>query len=173
MTFPEDFIIEHRGGACPYQAEGSFGDDRFYFRYRSDNASLAVGPAEEKPAKPWYPLMPAHPPRLYAEIFGVFDDPFRGYLSREEADELIERLISMLKPPEEWEHGTHTDRLIAYFDALDKIKNDRQQAAKTDDQGTDASDGRGLHRCVQDDRCLVGAEPEGNLSEEGEVECWR
>lgn len=118
-ALPEDFVIEHEGGACPYQAEGSFGEDRFYFRYRSDNASLSVGPEGPKEGKRgWQHALPEHPPRLYAEIFSVFDDPYRGWLSKEEAHTLMAQLISLLKPPGEWEHGTHRDRLAAMVQAM-------------------------------------------------------
>lgn len=128
MALPDDFIIEHEGGVCPYQAEGTFGDDRFYFRYRSDNAQLSVGPAEQQPDDEWRFPMPDHPPRLYAEIFNVFGDPLRGFLDRDEAHDLMERLISMLKVPEEWVEGTHHDRLIAAVEALTKAWGDPKVA---------------------------------------------
>jgi hypothetical protein len=126
MTLPDDFIIEHEGGTFPYQAEGTFGEDIFYFRYRSDNAQLSVGPPADKSVRGWCTPLPAHPPRLYAEIFGVFDDPMRGWLSKEEAHELMGRLVPMLKPPVEWEYGTHHDRLAAMLDAI-KAKDEKKE----------------------------------------------
>lgn len=113
---PEGFVIDWEGGACPYQAEGSFGGERFYFRYRSDNASLSVGPPSETDSS-----MPVHPPRLYAVIFGVFDEPLRGFLERKEAHELMARLVDLLKPPSEWDHGTHRDRLVAFLNLLSAV----------------------------------------------------
>lgn len=130
---PENFIIDHEGGMYPYQAEGRFGDEVFYFRYRSDNAQLSVGlpESDEDKPHPWYFPMPVHPPRLYAEIPDVFDDPMRGWLSKEEAHDLMVRLVSMLKPPSEWEQGTYHDRLVSYLDALrvamDKVKKSQGQ----------------------------------------------
>ena len=93
--------------------------ERFYFRYRHDDAQLSVGPAEENGPDPeWYGVMPAHPPRLYAEIHDVTGDEDRGWLDETDAVALIHRLIGMLKPTEQVEGGTHIDRLKATVDAM-------------------------------------------------------
>jgi hypothetical protein len=105
--------IETLGGACPCQGYGTLDGERFYFRYRHDDAQLEVGPPDEHDDD-----MPTRPPRLYAEINDVTGDFERGWLDDEDAIKLIHRMIPMLKPPAEWAHGTYQDQLQTAVSAM-------------------------------------------------------
>ncbi len=101
-------VIDQIGGMCPVQGYGTVNDEPFYFRFRSDCAQLYVGPIDEEDG------IPADPPRLYAEINDVYNEPFRGYLSGEESRALLWRLVELLKPNQE----TQRDRLVKYLEKL-------------------------------------------------------
>lgn len=67
--------ITQQGGACPYQAEGTILGQHFYFRFRSDFASLTVGETEQ------------------VVIGGVTGDPYSGTLSCDEFEKLFRKLL--------------------------------------------------------------------------------
>lgn len=67
--------ISEQGGACPYQATGTVLGQHFYFRFRSDFASLQIGDGET------------------VGISGVTGDSYAGSLSEEEFEKLFRKLL--------------------------------------------------------------------------------
>lgn len=67
------------GGACPVQAQGSYQDMEFYFRYRHGEASLGWG---------------ADPIRLpeYEDVL-PYGDTFDGYMTVEEFEDVFSNLM--------------------------------------------------------------------------------
>ncbi len=109
-----DIIIEQIGGMCPVQGYGTIDGERFYFRYRHDDAQLYVGPEVDDEDLGMPDLAN---PRLYAEINNVFGHADRGWLENDEAVELLHRLVDMLKPRIEWQATGH-ERLSNLVDFL-------------------------------------------------------
>lgn len=123
-----DVQIESIGGMCPVQGYGTIDGERFYLRYRHDCAELYVGPEEEQELDEFglREMMPdLHNPRLYAEINNVTGEYDRGWLDENQARLLLDKLIELLKPPAEWEHGTGMEQLAAQVEFLSKMMRQR------------------------------------------------
>lgn len=107
-----DIVVEQIGGMCPVQGYGTIDGERFYFRYRHDDAQLYVGPGVDDEGLP-----DLDNPRLYAEINDVSGHVDRGWLENDEAVELFHRLVGELKPLTEWQTTGH-ERLSNLVDLL-------------------------------------------------------
>lgn len=83
-----EVTIDYSGGSCPFQAWGSIGTERFFFRYRWDHARLEIGPAGDDPD------IPARPAPLVAHLENVSGDRYRGSLSDDEAEALMRELFT-------------------------------------------------------------------------------
>ena len=67
--------VSEQGGACPFQAQGTILGMPFYFRFREDFASLAIGDAESVGR---------------SEVTG---NPYSGFLSNEEFEAIFRKLL--------------------------------------------------------------------------------
>lgn len=77
-----NIIIEHQGGACPYQAEGYVNDYPFYFRARGNKLQFNVNKIGER--------YEDHDVIFYyEETYGVW--PEAGYIDKEIAEDFISR----------------------------------------------------------------------------------
>lgn len=74
----DGLVISNIGGYCPVQAEGTIGDQEFYFRARGDSWRMSIG--GDVVCKPDW---------TYREHYGTW--PEAGYMSLEEATKFIER----------------------------------------------------------------------------------
>lgn len=88
-------------GVIPMQAWGMLGDAPFYFRFRSDYASLEVYPGgqglDERNIRAHRSVRPA----LVASRSGVTGDPYAGDLPGAKAAEVFADLHERLAPPSE------------------------------------------------------------------------
>ena len=78
-------------GHTPVQAEGTLGARPFYFRYRHDNASLAVWPTGTQVHS--YAALPAGEALVKVHRHDITGDPYSGDLT---AEQMIETLGSLL-----------------------------------------------------------------------------
>lgn len=78
----DGIVFDYAGGACPVQAEGTYQDQPFYFRYRWGEASLGWGND---------PIF--NPVYQEAQLHG---DAFDGFLTLEEFEELFKNLLYSL-----------------------------------------------------------------------------
>lgn len=77
-----DLKIEHIGGFCPVQAEGTIDGVPFYFRSRGEHWAIAVG---EDPVG----ILLGEPGWMRRERYGDF--PKAGYMTLMEAEDIIRR----------------------------------------------------------------------------------
>lgn len=77
-----NIIIEHQGGSCPYQAEGTVNDYPFYFRARGDKLQFHVNNIGEKYED--FDVI-----YYYEETYGVWPDA--GFIDKAIAEEFISR----------------------------------------------------------------------------------
>jgi hypothetical protein len=77
-----NIIIEHQGGSCPYQAEGTVNDYPFYFRARGDKLQFNVNNIGEN--YDYFNVI-----YYYEEIYGVWPDA--GFIDKEVVEEFISR----------------------------------------------------------------------------------
>lgn len=113
--------IETLGGAAPVQGWGTYNGERFYFRYRYNNAQLHVGPPRDDD--------PSGLPedRLYNEEYDVNGDPsdeYAGSLGDFDYLTVIPRMFQNLKPIEEC-GKTHWERVKDAIDAA--VKQSREE----------------------------------------------
>ena len=100
-------FTEPPAGACPVQAQGTYEDIPFYFRYRFGSAQLYIG------CRPVQADIPSEK-RRYAEI--AYGDGLDGWLDDESLVEVFDELIKNLHPYEEGE--TRVERIAEELRSL-------------------------------------------------------
>ena len=123
LTFERD-LDKHRGwGSVPVQASATRGDQRLYFRFRHNTATLSVWSIDAPVSE--YGL-PDADPILYATIYDVVPgDTYLGFLTPDQAFDLFVRLMDELAPPDPETNPTYRhrmDKAMAYFRARDAAK---------------------------------------------------
>lgn len=128
-ALPVRFERDHRGkvngfGSVPVQAQGTIehqGVHRpFYFRFRSDCATLAVWADEAARKADWVN------PAWHARHDGVTGEPYEGWLTAEQFAELFTELAGRLTPPDAG-NETFAARMER---ALDSYRGDDQPAQR-------------------------------------------
>ena len=123
LTFERD-LDKHRGwGSVPVQAYATRGDQRLYFRFRQNTATLSVWSIDTPVSEYGLPL---DDPDLYATIHDVVPgDTYLGFLTPDQAFELFVRLMDELSPPDPETNPTYRhrmDKAMAYFRARDAAR---------------------------------------------------
>lgn len=76
-------VIKTIGGACPFQAEGVWDDQFFYFRARHGEWTLEIGPTSDD--------------AVWGELIAEGDDPTGGHMSDKDARSIIENAYEAWK----------------------------------------------------------------------------